>query len=161
MPVDTHFRMDPDALWNQVSAFSARKTPVMACVTVCGTTEESAVDRLDAVLDVRARAERELGVTFHVHSDACYGGYAASVTWKGDGSRRSAAEVRTSLLGLDWPSEAWVTAVEALGRADSVTIDPHKLGYIPYPAGAFLLEGSSRAGTREHRSAVPVASAGG
>jgi len=112
----------------------------MACISVCGTTEESAVDRLDAVLDVRARAERELGVTFHVHSDACYGGYAASVLWKGDGSRRSAAEVRASLLGLDWPSEEWVRGVEALGRADSVTIDPHKLGYIPYPAGAFLLK---------------------
>ena len=140
VPVDTHFRMDPAALWRQVSAFSARKTPVMACISVCGTTEESAVDRLDAVLDVRARAERELGVTFHVHSDACYGGYAASVLWKGDGSRRSAAEVRTSLLGLDWPGEDWVRGVEALGRADSVTIDPHKLGYIPYPAGAFLLK---------------------
>ena len=27
----------------------------------------------------------------------------------------------------------------ALAGADSVTIDPHKLGYVPYPAGAFLL----------------------
>ena len=30
----------------------------------------------------------ELGVTFHVHSDACYGGYAAAVTRKADGTRR-------------------------------------------------------------------------
>src|SRR6185312_16589833 len=88
---------------------------------------------------VRARAESELGVTFHVHSDACYGGYAASVTWREDGKRRSAAEIRES-SGCDWPSEPWVRAITALGDADSVTIDPHKLGYVPYPAGAFLLK---------------------
>ena len=140
IPVDANFRMDPIALWERVRDFTTLRVPIMACVSVCGTTEESAVDRLDAVLEVRARAERELGVTFHVHSDACYGGYAASVTWRANGTRRSAAEVRASLLGLDWPSEDWVRAIEALAGADSVTIDPHKLGYAPYPAGAFLLK---------------------
>jgi glutamate/tyrosine decarboxylase-like PLP-dependent enzyme len=139
VPVDTHYRMDPDALWDRVRDHSAKNIPVMACISVCGTTEESAVDRLDAVLAVRARAEKELGVSYHVHSDACYGGYAASVTWKSSGERRSAPEIRASLLGLDWPGEDWVRAIEALGQADSVTIDPHKLGYAPYPAGAFLL----------------------
>jgi glutamate/tyrosine decarboxylase-like PLP-dependent enzyme len=139
VPVDAHYRMDPDALWERVREHTKRRAPVMACISVCGTTEESAVDRLDAVLAVRERAEKELGVTYHVHSDACYGGYAASVTWTEHGERRAASEIRKSLLGLDWPTEDWVRAMEALGRADSVTIDPHKLGYCPYPAGAFLL----------------------
>jgi len=107
-------------------------------VSVCGTTEESAVDRLDQVLAVRARAARELGVAFHVHSDACYGGYAASVLWKADGGRRTTDEIRAS-VGMDWPSDEWVRAMTALEGADSVTIDPHKLGFVPYPAGAFLL----------------------
>ena len=111
---------------------------MLACVSVCGTTEESAVDRLDEVLEVRERARRELGIAFHVHSDACYGGYAAAVTWSETGTRRSAAEIRAS-TGTSWPADGWVSAVEALSRADSVTIDPHKLGYVPYPAGAFLL----------------------
>jgi glutamate/tyrosine decarboxylase-like PLP-dependent enzyme len=110
----------------------------MACITVCGTTEESAVDQLDEVLVVRDRAESELGVTFHVHSDACYGGYAASVTWNADGTRRTGAEIRASTNSA-WPSDNWVRAMSALANADSVTIDPHKLGYVPYPAGAFLL----------------------
>jgi glutamate/tyrosine decarboxylase-like PLP-dependent enzyme len=30
------------------------------------------------------------------------------------------------------------SALEAIGRAESVTIDPHKLGYVPYASGAFL-----------------------
>ena len=53
VPVDTRFRMDPDALWEQV--VDARGPPAgdLACVSVCGSTEESAVDRLDQVLEVR------------------------------------------------------------------------------------------------------------
>ena len=138
VPVDARCRMDPDALWERLEELAAHRTPVLACVSVCGTTEESAVDRLDRVLEVRARAEQELGLTFHLHSDACYGGYAAAVTWRGDGTRRHAAEVREA-TGSGWPTDDWVQAMVALGWADSVTIDPHKLGYVPYPAGAILL----------------------
>jgi glutamate/tyrosine decarboxylase-like PLP-dependent enzyme len=139
VPVDQRFRMDPDALWAQLRTLHATRTPVLACVSVCGSTEESAVDRLDRVLEVRAQAERELGMTFHVHSDAAYGGYAAAVTRRADGSRRTAAEARAA-TGTDWPSDQLMRALTALGEADSVTIDPHKLGYVPYPAGAFLLK---------------------
>jgi glutamate/tyrosine decarboxylase-like PLP-dependent enzyme len=138
IPLDRYCRMDPDALWDRVSALARRRHPILALVSVCGTTEESAVDRLDQVLEVRARAERELGTTFHLHSDACYGGYAAAVTRHADGSRRSAAEIRRS-VGADWPSAEWVRAVEALGQADSVSVDPHKMGYVPYAAGAILV----------------------
>jgi glutamate/tyrosine decarboxylase-like PLP-dependent enzyme len=138
IPLDRWCRMDPDALWERVNGLARRRQPILALVSVCGTTEESAVDRLDQVLQVRARAERELGATFHVHSDACYGGYAAAVTRRAGGARRAAAEIRAS-MGSDWPSEEWVRAVEALGEADSVTVDPHKMGYIPYSAGAVLV----------------------
>ena len=138
VPVDANFRMDPDALWSKLKRLHDRRAPVLACVSVFGTTEESAVDRLDLVLEVRGRAERELAMTFHLHSDACYGGYAAAVARRPDGSRRTAEEVRASSR-TDWPSDGWMQAAAALGDADSVTIDPHKLGYVPYPAGAFLL----------------------
>jgi glutamate/tyrosine decarboxylase-like PLP-dependent enzyme len=137
IPVDTNYRMDPDALWKTMRSLAKRRQTVLACVSVCGTTEESAVDRLDLVADVRDRAERELGATFHLHSDACYGGYAAAVTWGADGNRRAPADVRAE-LGGEWPADEWFASMEALGRADSITIDPHKLGYTPYPAGAVL-----------------------
>jgi glutamate/tyrosine decarboxylase-like PLP-dependent enzyme len=77
-------------------------------------------------------------MAFHLHSDACYGGYAAAVTWREDGLRRSGREIRHS-TGISWPEDDLVDAIVALGAADSVTMDPHKLGYVPYPAGAFLL----------------------
>src|SRR5690606_20878099 len=104
VPVDDHFRLDADALWERIQDLAARKVPILGCISVFGTTEESAVDRLDHVLEVRARAERELGVTFHIHSDACYGGYAASVTWKADGTRRSLEEIRDA-TACAWPAD--------------------------------------------------------
>ncbi len=144
VPVDRHFRMDPDALWETIQHLTRRNVPILGCVSVCGTTEESAVDRLDQVVEVRKRAWHELGVAFHLHSDACYGGYAASVIRAPGGGLRSAEEIRASTGappdpdGSAWPSEAWVRSMAALEATDSVTIDPHKLGYIPYPAGAIV-----------------------
>jgi tyrosine decarboxylase len=149
VPLDRAFRMDPDALWEQVRELAHRRQPILALVSVCGSTEESAVDRLDRVLQVRARAEAELGATFHLHSDACYGGYAAAVLRRADGARRSAADIRES-VGADWPSEDWVEAVGALSQADSVTVDPHKMGYVPYAAGAILV----RDGRTRHLVAI-------
>jgi glutamate/tyrosine decarboxylase-like PLP-dependent enzyme len=138
LPVDANYRMNMDALAEELEALARSRTPVMGCVAVCGTTEESAVDRIDLLLAARAEAERGHGLTFHVHADACFGGYAASVTWRADGSRRTAQEIRAG-SGGEWPEDGWLAAMRALGDVDSVTIDPHKLGYIPFPAGAFLL----------------------
>ena len=138
VPVDKYCRMDPDALWAELRQHATKRTPVLALVSVCGTTEESAVDRLDQIVAVRERAARELGVTFHLHSDACYGGYSAATTWRKDGTRRTAEEIRAN-TGGEWPEPGWLEAMVALGETDSVSIDPHKLGYIPYAAGAFLL----------------------
>jgi glutamate/tyrosine decarboxylase-like PLP-dependent enzyme len=146
VPVDTRFRMDPDALWEILRRLTAQQVPILGCVSVCGTTEESAMDSLDAVVDVRKRAWQELGVAFHLHSDACYGGYAASVIRNPDGSVRSAEAIRGSTGAIPdsdgsvWPSESWVRSMAALEDTDSVTIDPHKLGYIPYPAGAIVFK---------------------
>jgi glutamate/tyrosine decarboxylase-like PLP-dependent enzyme len=144
VPVDDRFRIDPGALWETIQHLTARNVPIMGCVSVCGTTEESAVDRLDLVEEVRDQAWNELGVAFHLHSDACYGGYAASLVRAPDGSLRTAEEIRASTDapldadGRQWPPEGLVRSLAALEHTDSVTIDPHKLGYIPYPAGAIV-----------------------
>ncbi len=144
VPVDDRFRMDPDALWETIQHLTARSVPILGCISVCGTTEESAVDRLDLVQEVRERAWHELGVAFHLHSDACYGGYAASLVRGADGSLRTAEAIRASTGAVPdadgnlWPPEGLVRSLAALQHTDSVTIDPHKLGYIPYPAGAIV-----------------------
>lgn len=138
IPLDPCYRMDPDALWERIRELVRHRQPILACVSVCGTTEESAVDRLDQVLEVRDRAARELGATFHIHSDACYGGYAAAVTRKTGGTRRTGDEIRRS-TGGHWPDDDWIRAIASLSETDSLSIDPHKMGYVPYSAGAILV----------------------
>lgn len=136
VPVDRRFRMDPAALEATVHALVDRKQPIIACISVIGTTEESAVDRLDLIADVRDRVARERGVAFHLHADAAWGGYAASITRGPDGRRRSYEDALADYAPEAWPEEGVYRGLCAMERTDTVTIDPHKLGFIPYPAGA-------------------------
>jgi glutamate/tyrosine decarboxylase-like PLP-dependent enzyme len=39
LPLDQCYRMDPDALWERVNALARRRHPILALVSVCGTTE--------------------------------------------------------------------------------------------------------------------------
>jgi glutamate/tyrosine decarboxylase-like PLP-dependent enzyme len=136
VPVDRRFRMDPEALEATVRRLAERRQPIIACVSVIGTTEESAVDRLDLVAETRERLGRELGVGFYLHADAAWGGYAATITRGADGARRTYTAAMRDYAPEVWPDEGVYRALVAMERADSVTIDPHKLGFVPYPAGA-------------------------
>jgi glutamate/tyrosine decarboxylase-like PLP-dependent enzyme len=136
VPVDARFRMDPAALEEMLHATAARRQAVVTCVSVIGTTEESAVDRLDLIHAVRERAARELGVSVYLHADAAWGGYAASITRAPGGERRPYSEALADYAPELWPEEGVYNALVALEHTDSVTIDPHKLGFVPYPAGA-------------------------
>ena len=136
VPVDRRFRMDPAAFEETVRGLAERRQPIIACVSVIGTTEESAVDRLDRVAAARARLGRELGVGMYLHADAAWGGYAAAITRGPDGRRRSYEDTLRDYAPEVWPEEGVYRGLCAMEEADSVTIDPHKLGYVPYPAGA-------------------------
>jgi glutamate/tyrosine decarboxylase-like PLP-dependent enzyme len=136
VPVDRRFRMDPTALEETLHALADRRQPVIACVSVIGTTEESAVDRLDLIADVRERVARERGLAFHLHADAAWGGYAAAITRGPGGERRSYEDALHDYAPEAWPEEGVFRGLCAMERTDTVTIDPHKLGFIPYPAGA-------------------------
>jgi glutamate/tyrosine decarboxylase-like PLP-dependent enzyme len=135
VPVDRQFRMDPDALDETVGRLVEERRPVIACVAVVGTTEESAVDRVDLIVECRRRAA-ERGLAFHLHADAAWGGYAVSITRDGDGARRSYEEALGDAAPEVWPREGVYKALCAVEETDSITIDPHKLGFVPYPAGA-------------------------
>lgn len=136
VPVDDRFRMDPVALEETLGDLAAARTPVIATVTVVGTTEESAVDRVDQVVEVRRRLAAERGLAFHLHADAAWGGYAISITRGRDGQRRTYRAALEDYAPEAWPEEGVFRALCAVEETDSVTIDPHKLGFIPYPAGA-------------------------
>lgn len=137
VPVDRQFRMDPRALERTLAELSAERRPVIACVAVVGTTEESAVDRVDLVAEHRRNAA-ERGLAFHLHADAAWGGYAVSITRDAQGGRRSYDEALADAAPETWPRQGVYEALCAVEETDSITIDPHKLGFVPYPAGAVV-----------------------
>jgi glutamate/tyrosine decarboxylase-like PLP-dependent enzyme len=136
--VDRQFRMDPNALRETTARLAREQRAVIACVAVLGTTEESAVDRVDLIADVRRTTAREDGLAFPLHVDAAWGGYAISLTRNPDGSRRPYAAALADAAPEAWPREGVYKALCAVERTDSITIDPHKLGFVPYPAGAVI-----------------------
>ena len=80
-------------------------------VATLGTTAVGAVDPLDGILKLQKR------YGFRVHVDSAYGGYFRL-------ARNLGAEARA--------------AFDAIPRADSIVVDPHKHGLQPYGCGAVL-----------------------
>ncbi|TZF90487.1 pyridoxal phosphate-dependent decarboxylase family protein [Cognatilysobacter lacus] len=128
-------RMDADALEATLERCASRDQPVLLVVGVLGTTEYGTVDPIDRIVDARDRWATK-GLGFGVHVDGAWGGYLATLFRNADGSLRARADVAAE--HACFPQPAVYDAFAALGRTDSITVDPHKLGYLPYGAGAFI-----------------------
>lgn len=130
--VDEDARMSVGALKNRLEECLNTRTPVLMVVAVLGSTEESAVDPLQEVLELREQY-RTRGLNFAIHVDSAWGGYFASMLrTPANGTLRSQSPQETPVLPL---SDYVTRQYQALSQADSITVDPHKAGYIPYPAG--------------------------
>jgi glutamate/tyrosine decarboxylase-like PLP-dependent enzyme len=88
------------------------KGDVGTVVVTLGTTAIGAVDPLPEILELRDRYK------FRVHVDAAYGGYFKLIE-----------------DALDEPARR---AYQAISKADSIVIDPHKHGLQPYGCGCVL-----------------------
>lgn len=128
-------RLDVDALEEALDDCLRLRQPVLMAVGVLGSTEFGTIDPLDGLADARDRLQAR-GLGFSLHLDAAWGGYLASLFREADGSLRTHADVAAGFRGF--PRPAVHAAFAAIPRMDSVTVDPHKLGYLPYGSGAFL-----------------------
>ncbi|HKR23531.1 MAG TPA: pyridoxal-dependent decarboxylase [Pyrinomonadaceae bacterium] len=140
VPVDKDARLSIDALRQKLQECLAEQRPVLTVVAVMGTTEESAIDPVREVLELREEF-RAQGMDFTVHADGAWGGYHASVV------RADFDMPSPNLLFAPPPAprlSKYVTdQYNSLGEVDSITVDPHKSGYIPYPAGALCYRNSA------------------
>lgn len=142
VPVDKDARLNIAALRQKLQECLAQQRPVLTVVAVMGTTEESAIDPVSDVLALREEF-RAQGMDFTVHADGAWGGYHASVV-RADFDMPPPESLLLAAPPPALPLSRYVTAqYNSLGEVDSITVDPHKSGYIPYPAGALCYRNSA------------------
>jgi len=128
-------RMNEDELKRIVRQLHSQNIPILAVIGVLGTTEYGTIDPIDKILELRKITSSE-GMDFYIHVDAAWGGYLTSIFRKKDGSFAPLDEIKSE---LDYfPSERIYNVFKSLKDIDSVTIDPHKQGYLPFGTGGFI-----------------------
>jgi glutamate/tyrosine decarboxylase-like PLP-dependent enzyme len=133
--VDERMRMDGQALNRMLDECRSAQQPVLAVVGVLGTTEYGSIDPIHDIVAARQRQRRQ-GLDFGIHVDAAWGGYLASIFRHADGSLVSHKALRERFA--HFPSPETYQAFAALRHADSITVDPHKLGFVPFGCGAYV-----------------------
>ena len=148
VPVDINCRMDTRFLEEQLNICIEERWPVIGVTVVFGTTQEGAVDDLDEILRIRNRCNMK-GLTFTIHIDGAWGGYFASCIrqnpetkkeeYKGArGAKRRLSKTSSVVFNESHLSSHFVKQLQCLHEANSITLDPHKSGFCPYPAGGLL-----------------------
>ncbi|MHA1713598.1 MAG: pyridoxal phosphate-dependent decarboxylase family protein [Candidatus Ranarchaeia archaeon] len=145
--VKNNYTMDIDDLKNNINNLISNKVPILAVVAVVGTTEEGAVDEIDKIVELREHYQKKKAVSFYIHVDAAYGGYARTIFLDGSNkfSDHDSLKKRLNKNGIidydiKWPSDRVYRAYQVLSDVDSVTIDPHKMGYVPYQSGGVVFK---------------------
>ncbi|MFW3521344.1 tyrosine decarboxylase [Staphylococcus caprae] len=146
VPVDDSYRMDIDELEKIVRQLASDDIPILGVVGVVGTTEEGAIDSIDKIVNLREKLMME-GIYYYIHVDAAYGGYGRSIFLDEDNEfipYENLEEVHKE-YGVFTENKKFITkevydAYKAIELTESVTIDPHKMGYIPYSAGGIVIK---------------------
>ena len=134
--VDKNCRMDLDELKEKISECKRNNHTILMVVAVLGSTAEGICDDLFSILILRSLAHWE-EMNYLIHVDAAWGGYIRTMLPNLNSNIRlnvkSADEQYVPTLSLSHHAQR---QLRVLGFADSITVDPHKAGYVPYPAGA-------------------------
>lgn len=146
VPVDDSYRMDIDELEKIVRQLASDEIPILGVVGVVGSTEEGAIDSIDKIVNLREKLMME-GIYYYIHVDAAYGGYGRSIFLDEDNEfipYENLEEVHKE-YGVFTENKKFITkevydAYKAIELTESVTIDPHKMGYIPYSAGGIVIK---------------------
>ncbi|KAF3936110.1 hypothetical protein ABW20_dc0110203 [Dactylellina cionopaga] len=132
--IDLNARMDPDDLRTKLNDCLKNQVAVYSVVAIMGSTEQGAVDPLKKILEIRSEFQTK-GLSFIVHCDAAWGGYFASMLERGKHEKVGFGDEITGFVPRQSLSPYTYEQLEAFKDADSITIDPHKSGLCPYPAG--------------------------
>jgi serine/threonine protein kinase/glutamate/tyrosine decarboxylase-like PLP-dependent enzyme len=159
--VNNRFQVNLDSLHDAVFGLRPNEY-ITAVIGIVGTTEEGAVDRIHSFRFLRDQLEKEQKRSFWLHVDAAWGGYIRTL-FRGAGVPKfkhgskldeicdayvkalgieeqfrvdfGGAAPRERVMSIRWAEREMYASFLAMADADSITVDPHKMGYVPYPAG--------------------------
>jgi glutamate/tyrosine decarboxylase-like PLP-dependent enzyme len=163
VPVTFRFRLDSAALQSMLDHLPEREY-IAAVTGIVGTTEEGAIDPIHEIIAARDWLGQAKNQAFWLHLDAAWGGYIRSLfcghaldeesgqtldetcalyveainateTLLKNFGNDYPVEIPAQGARLTWDSPTVYKALIAMPEADSIAIDPHKMGYVPYPAG--------------------------
>lgn len=141
--VDEEGRVDTQLLNRVLDTCREHKKPVIMNVAVVGSTEEGAVDPVESLLSIREQYRSSYHTNpsqrfeYSVHTDAAWGGYFMACirnAYEMDQTTDDPANLFDN--SHSWFRDSVFQSMKEIHRCDSVTIDPHKMGYVPYPAGS-------------------------
>ncbi|MDY7807235.1 pyridoxal phosphate-dependent decarboxylase family protein [Burkholderia stagnalis] len=136
--IDKSMRLDVSHLRDRVFSHLQSDIPIVAVVATAGSCGEGSVDEIHRIATLRDECEQRLGVSFFLHVDAAFGGYHRSLllpSTHGTETERDHCAPATSAVLKPEVAEA----LDALRLADTITVDPHKCAYVPYPAGCLAI----------------------
>ncbi|RLA02800.1 MAG: pyridoxal-dependent decarboxylase [Gammaproteobacteria bacterium] len=135
LDVNNKMRIDINSLERILTNAEQKKIPILSVVGILGTTEFGSIDPLADIVLLRDRF-RAKGLNFYFHIDASWGGYLSSLFRNPDNSLCSYDEMKKQFK--NFPAKHTYDAFATINKADSVTVDPHKMGYLPIGTGAFI-----------------------
>ncbi len=138
--VDNEFRISIKDLKEKLNKLHNDEIPVLSLVSVTGTTEEGSIDSLDEIIKMK-NILKSNNLSYWIHSDAAYGGYFRAISkeqWIDIYKYNSEILTDEENKKRDYIYKN----LEALKSVDSLVIDPHKQGYIPYPAAIVMYKDS-------------------
>lgn len=129
-----------NAICHEAVAAAARevlkqKRPIAAIVATLGTTDAFGIDDLRSIRELRDELVREFSLNYvpHIHADAVIGwAWSVFADYDFDGNPLGFADA--TLRALSRATER----IRHLPLADSVGIDFHKTGYVPYVSSLIL-----------------------
>ncbi|KAJ7356266.1 hypothetical protein OS493_026023 [Desmophyllum pertusum] len=131
--------MDASVLKDILEEHLEKQHPVVAVVAVMGTTEDSAIDPLTEILKIRKNFSKK-GLDFSIHADAAWGGYFCSMLREQPQQHYLKPPEDSGFVPRMYLSNYVHDQLSALNQCDTITIDPHKSGFCPYPAGRCATE---------------------
>jgi len=113
VPLNRDYQMDAEGLKEKIQVLFKRGFNNFTIVATTGSTQAGSVDSIESLDKVIQESEKKLGIRCFLLVDAAFGGLVLPF-------------ISEEKFGFSY------------SRVQSLVIDPHKTGLVPYPAGIFL-----------------------